>query len=448
MHKKLKKQDRLALPFFIKDLFMRTDLIFKTDKQKLPGIINTLQSFRHDMSIGNKETIFLHHDCILTLEQMQGRKFLPAFPPLIAYYCTMNNPQSPTILVKLLEDARASVNQPGQLCQQQIISESTLHHLLNYYTLNPASLDPLYKYTQLLLESFITTPEATHSHFEAVPQIIEFIIADIKVKKEKTAYRKQSQARIDFIKQLEAFFADNSAIARIKGTEFHQHLIDLYYLFNPDVKQKIHKIASQGADILLSTLLSPGNVSDFQTDTMQLDLSSIDSNFEKRKSSRKQLTELRKNGNFEEYKQRFQNKQLNLLEDDQPATPMSKIDNYLLQMGHEYLLAQADSKEPVDPLEVKRIQALIEEAIATHPFYAYATLAFEFINDNFWPVNIQKGTGFLSRATLWATGNQEKMNLQDKLFLNNVSTHFNSLKNLNAQSINPSVNKVVSEKII
>lgn len=426
---------------YIKNLLMRTNLVFKTDEQKLKSVLSNLQILTDDIALGKKTNIFLHCDTITTLKQMCERRFLLAFPALIGYYCAVNQKGSSSLVIELMDKAAASATHHVDLCRMEILSGSIWECLFDYCTMNKETFDPIYKYTQLLLE---VVPTGSEEDLVTISQPLAKATADIEKElntaKKESAFWKKTPMREALIEKLERILADNSIVSSLKTKPVHKAILDLYFLFNPDAGNAMEKLYYPAIDALVESgnKKNPASVPQ-----------SVNRPSEERYSIRKKLTEFRKSNHVAEYKR--------LYEKNPPTPPhlpnqqpMEIIETLMLQMGHEYLLAQAESDKQLNPMNVPGVNSLIHKAISIHPLYAYTTIAYELTNDHIFPPDVETGRGFLLRANQYVDAHKGKIPEKDLFLVGRITDNFEHhiiISGTN-QPINSKPNKVRSEKIV
>lgn len=235
---------------YFKNILFRTDDILKTDAQKYTAIKNFLGEM---VTAPSKSNFALYCDAITTLEQMRQREFLPAFGLLIEQNCTEWKVTTPLIqknnstqkLVTLIADAQSIFPQKPITEQELLLNEQTLH-LLTHYCVNNKTLDPLYQYVQLIigtiknahlttssLESLASSPTTLARYQSLLYKVSEYLTFDINQNRETSTFWAGSKTRLDLVETLESILANNKLVGELRENGLHQHIVTLYYLFNP-----------------------------------------------------------------------------------------------------------------------------------------------------------------------------------------------------------------------
>ncbi|GMU19175.1 MAG: hypothetical protein AMXMBFR12_03670 [Candidatus Babeliales bacterium] len=439
--KEASKSSSFYTPLFLKSLLMRSGLIFKTDAQKLVSIKSNITD--HMKECITQKAAFLHDDAIAELEQMRLRKYLPAFPLLISYHCT-DMPESANVLVKLLEEAASAAASIQDLKQANIISESTVQTLLDYFSMNSHMPNPIYYYLQLLLEGLITSAdfkELTEYIFE-IQEIQMHLKTDLKVVKQESILCTSSPYKNQLIEKLEAILANKQNVNNLQSQQVHQIILNLYHVFNPQaqlaVDQELEQLLTEHLGLELhNPPIRKKNLLKTHKDRQQSDNLTHSESLGVPLSSylksdhcalRDKIQKFRKNNDFRGYKELQETEQCALSDAHEISSdPTIKIDNLVIKMAHEYMLAQSDSEKPLDPLEIPSIQSLIQKAITIHPFYSYQIIGYELLNDDIWPQNKAKAQEYLHKAITNAEKNINKLSLQDIFQINSTREQLKKL---------------------
>lgn len=442
-------------PHFLKCILMRSELVFKTDAQKLVSIQRNLVD--HRQMCTKEKVAFLHSDAIAELEQMRKRKFLPSYPLLISYYCTIAKPESTRTIVTLLEESAASVSSFDDLKQAGILCPSTWQTLHEYCSMNGDTLDPIYRYSQILLDALITSDKLNlvYDFTQAIQKVTEYIKSDVNVVNLESALYKISPEKSQLIEKLETILANKKNVNNLQTKEIHQVILDLYFIFNPEAKfESSNEITDFFYGSLLDQLVPKivktkkrGLITTTKKDQAQLNtLSSHTPDSSNSFAFREKIHVFRMNKDFIGYKKLHETKQLNLSETEPNPDPLLKIDGLMVKIGHEYMLAQADSQNPIDPLQVPAINSLIQQAITIHPFYSYHAVATELLNDDVLPKNIEKGTEYLHKAIINGEKHLNKLSTKDIACLNQARKQLQILAIATgvSQSFNSAVNEIRS----
>lgn len=448
---------------FLKSILMRSGLIFKTDAQKLISIKGNLAD--HMSKCPTQKAVFLHSDAIAELEQMRTRKFLPAYPLLIDYNCTLNKPESGNTLVDLLEEAAAAGPTIQTLKRAEIISYPTWQTLIDYCTMNEKTMDPVYTYIRLLLEGIITSSDQTEvtEYNQGILYAIVYLTDDLKDRKLESAFHLITSQKARLVEKLERILASKQNVNNLQRKEVHQSILNLYYLFNPVAKSGVFSELDQlfssfvDLDVLSPKAAKKNNkinaisaTKKDQTQTNSLTNTRYENYYTSdRCTMRDRIHDFRIKKDFSGYKKLYEANQFAITQTTaQSPDPILRIDNLVTRMGHEYMLAQAESQNSLNPLDLPAVNSLIQQAITIHPFYSYHAIACELINDDVWPKDLKKGTEFMHKAIVNGEKNLSKLSSNDILCLNDARKQLKTLTMTQGyqQAINSTPGEVKSGK--
>jgi hypothetical protein len=446
---------------FLKSIFMRSGLIFKTDAQKLISIKGNLAD--HLSKCSTQKAAFLHSDAIAELEQMRARKFLPAYPLLIEYNCTINKTESGNTLVTLLEEAAAACPTIQALKQAEIISYPTWQTLIDYCTMNEKTMDPVYAYIRLLLEGIITSSDQTEitAYNQGILYAIVYLTDDLKDRKLESAFHLLTSQKARLIEKLESILANKQNVNNLQSKDVHQSILNLYYLFNPVAKSGVFSQLDQlfssivDFDVLPPKAAKKNNkINTFsttkkdQTQTNSLANTEYENYYTNdRRTMRDLIHDFRIKNDFAGYKKLYEENQFTLNQTTaQNPDPISRIDNLVTKMGHEYMLAQAESHNSLNPLDLPAVNSLIQQAIAIHPFYSYHAVAIELLNGDLLPQSIEKATEYLYKAVINGEKHLNHLYQKDVACLNEARKQLKILAIATgvSQSFNSGVNEIRS----
>lgn len=368
-------------------------------------------------------------------------------------------------MVDLLKEAAAAAPTIQALKQAEIISFPTWLTLIDYCTMNTNTMDPVYAYIGLLLEGINSSSDQTEvtEYTQGMLYATIYLTDDLKDRELESPFHLITSQKAQLVEKLESILASKKEVNNLQRKEVHQSILDLYYLFNPLAKSGIFGELDQlfaahiDSDILtpkaVKKIHKKNTLSTTRKDQTQTN-SLTDTGYENYYTSdrctvRDRIHDFRINKDFAGYKKLYESNQFSMAQTTtQDPDPILRIDNLVTKMGHEYMLAQAESQNSLNPLDIPAINSLIQQAITLHPFYSYQAIACELLNDDVWPKDLKKGTEYLHQAVINGEKNLSKLSSSDIMCLNAARKQLKALAMIHGyqQAINSTGSKVKSGK--
>lgn len=378
---------------FLRNIPLSTDLIFKNNESKIASIKVLFKDITDPKKI--KNLIILYCDAIEILEELASRNYLPAIELLIDVHTTYDNSSHyhRNRIIHLLYQAKSILMGSAKYDPNYLLFSKEYYQKIGSFCQLNATLEPVYAYVDCLLaySKYLKCSEQAEFTIYYLNLMLKGIQVD-QLKEEKyQIFNKDGACRTQLTTHLKELVTDHSSMTHLQNIEAYDAVLNLYFhlcpedshaTFGTDMAEKItNKFIIDFLNPLLEFEVVEGNPSNQLKPEELTDALGM----------RQTLAHFRKTNTSKQYKHFHTCKPFPIgidFESIPTQVSIEFIEKIIARMGHEFLIAQADSTSPLKPFEIPIVKEYFEKAVSHSPDLAHTMIANEFIIDDYWPQDI------------------------------------------------------------
>ncbi len=462
-HKASREHNDYRAQMYISNILLYTNLIPRTDDQKLQSIRSVRQDLMNPLKMW---TLFpVHADALELAHKLAALNHLPTLEYLVDVYCADHAKRyNPMMYKNLFAQIKQIIKTSGSAQGLPVLSAPDFYTDFIYMCWLDKSLDPAWEYMDCLLEFVLQSTDAPRAQPAAA--ILERFAEDVGVNlaiDQQPETTTPSEGHQKLKEKIGIVMSNKTMVEHLKSNGCHQAALKLYWSLNPDeapLENNLDPVLSN-----LSQLFVPMELLQTQNETGHelalapkysktnkreiLDFATGDINQLKCSPSFQRalaITDFRKRGDFKLYAKTYGNEPWH-----QPDTTDRReyVIDLLVKAAHEYMMAQAHASTELAMLEIPAVQALVQQAITIDPVYTYMNVSYLLQENSIWPHNAHEGYKYLHKATQSAENSKKKLHDADIISLNKLKQRYASIIAIStlANTIHSHSNTLSSGKI-
>lgn len=461
--KAVREHNDYRAQMFISNILLYTDVIPRSDDQKLQSIRNIRQDLMHPAKMCMLFPV--HADALELAQELAAKNHLPTLEYLIDIHCADHAKRyNPDIYKTLFNQIKESLKTKSRTQGLALLTAQDFYTDFIYMCWLDKCLDPAWDYIDCMVEFIIQCTESKHAQPAAA--ILKRFAEDVGVNlaidtPAGTVTESMGHKRLkDKIAQI---ISEKNLMLHLKSIGCDEAALDLYWSLHPEHAPKKDTFESPINDF--AQLFLPPVLVQTQNEPSELALTPKYSkahkfeilNFmsnEKKEEYRRNpsfqkaqiISDYRKRGDFKLYAQTYGTQAWH--------EPCAKdrdtyVIDLLVKAAHEYMIAQANAQTELNMLEVPAVNTLIQQAITVDPVCAYMNISYLLQENSLWQRNAPEGYKYLHKASLCAEKSKKKLSPADMMSLNQLKQRYSSIIALStlANTIQSHANTLSSGKI-